>query len=339
MFFKNVEIDNFRSISKLLVSDIQQINFFVGKNNCGKTAILEALFLMCAPLNALSIIKINNHRKNVEQFNFTNFFNETKKEIKIINKIDNNQQEELVLLLNKINNLEISYTNFESKKKEYTITNKNEENYTVKADILNGFKNNIFISSNNQIIIPTQYTSNITAESFMFYEQIKSSFEKVIESNQKKQFVEILQKIVDKEIEDISFGANNKIYLTINNKTQLLHLMGDGTIKIFVIILSLFWVKDGVLLIDEIENGIHFSIMEDFLKKILIIAKEMNIQIFATTHNYEILKYLYKGGLSIEYDKNKIKCYTVVKYTDETKAYSLNFDAIENSLLNENEFR
>ena len=43
---KQIFIENFRVFDKIEINDIKNINFFVGKNNCGKTSILEAIILM-----------------------------------------------------------------------------------------------------------------------------------------------------------------------------------------------------------------------------------------------------------------------------------------------------
>jgi AAA15 family ATPase/GTPase len=61
--------------------------------------------------------------------------------------------------------------------------------------------------------------------------------------------------------------------------------MGDGMWRVLGIALSLVDVKGGVLLIDEIDTGLHYSVMSDLWKLIWKTAKELDIQVFATTHN------------------------------------------------------
>lgn len=43
MFFKHIEIHNFRGIESLKINNIKQVNLITGKNNCGKTSVLEAV--------------------------------------------------------------------------------------------------------------------------------------------------------------------------------------------------------------------------------------------------------------------------------------------------------
>ena len=45
-----------------------------------------------------------------------------------------------------------------------------------------------------------------------------------------------------------------------------------------------------ILLIDEIENGLHYTTHYEFWKNIFKLSKELNVQIFATTHSLEMIK-------------------------------------------------
>ena len=53
----------------------------------------------------------------------------------------------------------------------------------------------------------------------------------------------------------------------------------------FGIALALVNAKDGFLLIDEAENGLHYSIQAEIWRFIFLIATKLNVQVFATTHS------------------------------------------------------
>ena len=63
--------------------------------------------------------------------------------------------------------------------------------------------------------------------------------------------------------------------------------LGDGAVRLFGAALTLANSRDGFLLIDEAENGIHHSIQPDFWKMVLKTAHENNVQVFATTHGWD----------------------------------------------------
>ncbi|MCX6022329.1 MAG: AAA family ATPase, partial [Chloroflexi bacterium] len=48
--------------------------------------------------------------------------------------------------------------------------------------------------------------------------------------------------------------------------------------------------RDGIVLIDEIENGFHYSIMPKVWQAIASFSRQFNVQVFATTHSYECIQ-------------------------------------------------
>lgn len=65
--------------------------------------------------------------------------------------------------------------------------------------------------------------------------------------------------------------------------------MGEGISRLLSIILAIATTENGVVLIDEIENGLHYSKITDIWKGIDLISRQTNTQIFATTHSFECI--------------------------------------------------
>jgi predicted ATPase len=66
-----------------------------------------------------------------------------------------------------------------------------------------------------------------------------------------------------------------------------LKTFGDGVNRLFGIILSLCSARKGVLLVDEIENGLHHSIQSAVWRTIFRLSNRLDIQVFATTHSWD----------------------------------------------------
>jgi len=81
----------------------------------------------------------------------------------------------------------------------------------------------------------------------------------------------------------------------IDERLPLGHL-GDGMLRVLSIALALVNPKDGMLLIDEIENGLHYSVLPDIWRLIFTIAHQYNIQIFATTHSWDCIQAFQKAS-------------------------------------------
>ena len=69
-----------------------------------------------------------------------------------------------------------------------------------------------------------------------------------------------------------------------------LRSFGDGVNHLFAIVLSLVNAAEGLLLIDEFENGLHHSVQLDAWRLIFRLAKELNVQVFATSHSKDAVE-------------------------------------------------
>ena len=59
--------------------------------------------------------------------------------------------------------------------------------------------------------------------------------------------------------------------------------------RLFRLYLSFFTACNGMVLIDEIENGIHYSVMRDLWNRVRDWIREWNVQFVATTHSAECI--------------------------------------------------
>ena len=111
--------------------------------------------------------------------------------------------------------------------------------------------------------------------------------------------------------------------------------MGKGFYT-YLTILSAVLSGSKIIIIDEIENGIHFSLMKKLIDNIINISKENNIQFFISTHSKEFLEIfnnqIQKADINIKlyniYDKDKI-----------INAIEYNKDQICSMIYNQNEIR
>lgn len=68
-----------------------------------------------------------------------------------------------------------------------------------------------------------------------------------------------------------------------------LRSLGDGAVRTLGTALGLVNAKEGFLLIDEAENGIHHSLLRDYWAMVLSAAREHNVQVLATTHSWDCI--------------------------------------------------
>lgn len=98
-------------------------------------------------------------------------------------------------------------------------------------------------------------------------------------------------RLIDNKIQEIVVTSDSTPIIIYSNETQIpLRSLGDGAIHLFHIILALVNVKDGMLLIDEFENGLHYSVQPKIWEVIFKLAETLNIQVFATTHSRDCIR-------------------------------------------------
>jgi AAA15 family ATPase/GTPase len=128
-------------------------------------------------------------------------------------------------------------------------------------------------------------------------------------------FLKYLQ-IIDKNIIGIEPQIKTKdkpsLRVTLDNPRQSLlsSELGEGTNRFIEILTTLLKAPNGVVLIDEIENGIHYSKLKDIWKAIIEIVQKEKIQLFVTTHDKESIEALIEASEESKYkDISSIQLY------------------------------
>jgi AAA15 family ATPase/GTPase len=68
--------------------------------------------------------------------------------------------------------------------------------------------------------------------------------------------------------------------------------MGDGMWRMLAMAIAITQCRGGVLLIDEIDTGLHYTVMSDMWRLISGAAQELDVQVFATTHSFDCIQSL-----------------------------------------------
>lgn len=89
----------------------------------------------------------------------------------------------------------------------------------------------------------------------------------------------------------LATGTEPRIYADVGTKPLIpVPLMGEGMSRILSLALSIASSPGGMVLVDEIENGLHYTVMEKVWQAIAAFARHYDVQIFATTHSHHCIK-------------------------------------------------
>ncbi len=295
--YQNIHIKNFKLFEYLKVNDLVRINLIVGKNDIGKTALLEALYLTHNPNNIHSFNKLRENRNfNLSiPSNLRFFFNNKEKPIELKFKYENKDYE-------------ISYS---------------YENEKIKFDK----KIQLDSALTNMLFIPEYTSMNI----FRLNELLKY----YIENDSIYELEKLLKQTISEELERVSI-TNDMVYLSTKKKGVPLKNWGLGTNKLFNYLINIPQVKNGVLLIDEIDTGFHYSVLDKLWEVILKKSSDYNIQLFATTHRDECIESLFNAIEKLELE-HCMKLFRLEKYKGRIITVSYDFEHAKYGL--ENGFR
>jgi hypothetical protein len=94
-----------------------------------------------------------------------------------------------------------------------------------------------------------------------------------------------------RQVEILSEPAGPSAYIDIGLDGPLpLASCGVGIIQLFSIVLGLVGSRNGVLLIDQIDHGFHYSIMPGFWSVLDTLAEKHRVQVFGTTQNDDMVR-------------------------------------------------
>ena len=84
---------------------------------------------------------------------------------------------------------------------------------------------------------------------------------------------------------DVSGGDLIPHFVKLAGQRVPIGSLGDGIWRLLGIALALVRARGGVLLVDEIDTGLHYSVLESMWRLVNETARRLDVQVFATTHS------------------------------------------------------
>ncbi|WP_460586138.1 AAA family ATPase [Hymenobacter arcticus] len=363
------EVENFRSLKHLKLEKLARVNLLVGKNNSGKTSVLEALIavLGVGGVDWLSIIERERglHGERAD-FKYLFYLFDIKRLIKLSvahRGFTNNSNPHLMLeniilrLENRAVTREQGASNF-SLRNSTTVLMSAIESPAVSVPII--FETGRVEREQFYAIPVSEGAEKAVAGDFDFPFTARHAFSEIltttidqetlshkieaIKVNKREGPLLLLIQTVDSRIRQIQLGGNNQIYLDCEGFQTLvpLNLMGEGVQRLLDVISAFANVGGGVVLIDEIDNGLHYSALRILWKGILKAAREYDVQVFATTHSAEALRHLTWVLDDEEYKdyRDDVAAYTLIRAKDDTvRSFRYDYEQLEFAMDNDIEVR
>jgi len=324
------KVKNFKRFESFEMNDLGQFNLIVGDNNVGKTSLLE--MLLVDELNVIATI--TNYRQAL--LNHKVFANPKFREFSYFRNLETSINEILFSSTTVDRKFYEVRFNFDSVNLRFKIFGIQNREYDY-------FYNDALFSIEEFSVPLIPFSKGYDSDLVNFYSRFIQSLPK-----EKELLFEYMRIFIPDliYIEPSAPKSDESIFLIVTqkskNSTLPLGFYGEGTVKLFRILLEIIANKGKRLMIDEVDTGIHYSRFSSFWNVILLAAVRHNVQLFMTTHNEECIKY-FVDVLS----EPKMKSYqkdarsiSLVELPDKSvKAYTYPFGHLEANILMGNDVR
>jgi len=347
MKMKSLVIENFRSLESLSLPELGRINLLVGKNNSGKTSVLESLRVLSSGGGVKTFLELAVEREDqlvsdgLEEIgsikeaisgiftdhaidsreirigDFSGLINLTMKRVQYLYLVEGDAEiattgRRKILSPDDVRNIEES--------------DSEESNVREALDVTVGGKPAAWIRidrSFNRMLPDSAIDSRSMLSSCAYVpsrpndvDELASVWDQIALTDREQEVINSLRLIepsivgltfveANYDVEDVKRRLQHRprvsagrlsgrripvVKLAGSNLRVPLKAMGDGLHRILDVVLRLVAVENGFLLLDEFENGLHFSIHDKLWELILKIATERSVQVFATTHSDDCVK-------------------------------------------------
>ena len=300
---KRLQIQNFRGFNALKIDPLSRINLIAGKNNSGKTSLLEAILLLSSAGNAQEaanpdVIRGIKLGAPVQDLFWQQiFYNlDMKDHIEIRGCHESRGELTLEITAERQPTTEIPLERTDGisavnlfDERSLTFQYSDSENKKIKSHIriegqmLKGAHPDINVCFHTIILLSR--SRNIDEDA--------KSLGQLRRQKQGDLLLKALQIIEPKlqSVEENSSSGTSMIWGDIGlSELVPLPAMGEGMTQIARVVLAIASVPKGAVLIDEVENGIHHSVLPDVWQAIDEAAKQFQTQVFATTHSFECVE-------------------------------------------------
>lgn len=355
---KSLHVENFRVFKSFDLPNVRKINLIGGMNNAGKSSLLEAVHVLGSSgtkLHSLALLRTRTADSLISpatqdtddpaagttwltsMWNGFPAFNERQSERIVVA-----DQDSSVSIQRGFQAQNGSDTSFRFLRgDEMFVPPQSEPAYNVELHTTNNKKTPFFslplTAKQPEILRPNPYMrERVYYRSPMrLFMDLAVYWDRIALSPAQNQVLDLLR-IFEPNLEQLAFkmerSGMRRPYYSIKGDTKPypLALMGDGMNHVLAIGLMLGVIQDGVVLLDEVENGLHYTVQEKLWKAILRYTKDKNLQVFATTHSNDTL---YALARAAEAEGMEEDCHFIrLERTDDNiKPYTASVNAMLSS--------
>lgn len=265
-----LNIENFRLFKKLELKGLRRINLFAGKNNTGKTALLEALRIIAADAHVTVVNNIIARRGQLiagQEESYYSLFNRRELQLQTPGS-------KLTIYLGDIRITRPINSEGSGGKVTFIGTKPPGGEWGTHIPFDHPKDGCVFVPFGNESSFPLQQL-----------------WDGIVLTPAEDDVVSILQQTILPDIKRVDIREDRTLVRLSSEPSPIpLKNLGDGAQRLLLLAIALVSAKGKMLLIDEIEAGLHYTVQEQLWSLIFEYAEKWDIQVFVTTHSQDTVK-------------------------------------------------
>lgn len=290
----------YRGIGGLCLPRLSRANLVTGVNGIGKTALLEAMWLFTGRYSPMLLWNANVQRSNSPVLDPVSRLSNGALEL---HGEENGSSHRMKSAFEKTAEITAPATTGETTEKNMMqLPVAGRINTYLDGKLAKGGVGGMQPTPWGMVVhenpVPPKPQSSCVIESTKFQLDTSSEYlqrySDMVRANRKEELTYainlLLPKIKDLEILTDRSGESYLSAMTTDGVQLPLHDLGGGVIRLYRLLLSFFTCRDGILFADEIENGIHHSVLREVWVRARQWMSEWNVQLVATSHSAECIE-------------------------------------------------
>ena len=316
LFLESLEINRFRAFDHLKIERLGRVNLVVGKNNVGKSSLLEALWLYANqghPVIVWKILEARDEGRGPERSpqprilmgedqGVEDYVGSAKRLFHRVSDVDQqytaqigpssveNRTLTISLGTESVNRLEtapVLKTHIDKQKNSYKL---DVGSYRLQEG-----------NGERCVMVTANGLDALTLEKFWDSVALTDLEDDVLSA----------LRLIASNVERVNMLTGRKrrnartpvVKVAGVSEPLPLKSLGEGMNRMFGISLALVSARNGMLLIDEIESGLHYSVQPNVWRLVFEVARRLNIQVFATTHSWDCITSFQQAAREYEQDE------------------------------------
>lgn len=306
---KSLDIQGYRCFERLTVPDLARVNVFVGRNNAGKTALLDAVDLLMSRKESWALWRASMRRgelvsRHTGPENVGGYYAGLSLAVIAAGRpqpfvgslgVEGRAEDSVwSCSLEWMEGASLRQLRWDRDRRGGPLFSTTGD--TLETRIPNGADPTRILGRSNPVegqVKPLRFLGTVYDLGAMLAEGWAE-----FALTEGEELVQQALRVIEPDVERVAYlpsegsGRGSDFVVKLRGVRDRVPMgsLGDGMRRLLALAMTLVQSRGGVLLVDEMDTGLHYSVMPALWRLVLETARRLDVQVFATTHSRDCLE-------------------------------------------------